>query len=370
MVLPDQDSGLPVAPEEIIAPEDIYEPEDDEDSTCPPMASGYNCYKNWDSALLQNCTNDRLKIIANDYESVGSARHKKELYKMIFAAMTADTDCVTCPGGDCDPYTHMFRPTVHPPQGWVMGPSGIYVKPPTATVTSAQATTSQQQPGAQPPGSITTQAGLVTTQTTSQNGSPAISPQQRIDIEGFMNHADRLTLSNGLGLGTGPSPSATLHRPTYSPDQPVGQPGTPLIPGVNQQHAPPNNVPQLMLNGANAFQAMDAATAGGSLHTNPLAAYQAQLDAEDAERRKKNELEILELQKAIEAQTQQNNQQAQLSLLQQYTSQREQENLAHQQLLQQMRAAATSAAPVRMPTPNPQPVPTRPPAAQNFGESN
>ena len=82
MVLPDQDSGLPVAPEEIVAPEDIYEPEGDQDSTCPPMASGSQCYKNWDRALLQNCTNVRLKVIANDYESVGSARSKLELYRV------------------------------------------------------------------------------------------------------------------------------------------------------------------------------------------------------------------------------------------------------------------------------------------------
>ena len=46
----------------------------------PIMANGATCAKNWDVSLLQNCTMDKLKLIARDYQSVGSnIRIKPEL---------------------------------------------------------------------------------------------------------------------------------------------------------------------------------------------------------------------------------------------------------------------------------------------------
>ena len=42
----------------------------DELAPYPMMAIGAGCRKNWDSALLQDCTMDRHKIIARDYNTV------------------------------------------------------------------------------------------------------------------------------------------------------------------------------------------------------------------------------------------------------------------------------------------------------------
>ena len=54
-----------------ISQEDILEPGIDEEfAPYPKMASGAGCRKNWDIALLQDCTMDRHKIITRDYNMV------------------------------------------------------------------------------------------------------------------------------------------------------------------------------------------------------------------------------------------------------------------------------------------------------------
>ena len=40
--------------------QDVFAPE------LPTMANGAACAKNWDVALLQNCTMERMKVIARD----------------------------------------------------------------------------------------------------------------------------------------------------------------------------------------------------------------------------------------------------------------------------------------------------------------
>ena len=96
----------------------------------PAMASGNNCAKNWDAALLCNCTNDRMKIIANTLDvPIASRTRKHVLYQAIYDAMTNDQTCPQCPGGDCMPNDHMFAPTEQPPPGWVIGVAGIFVEP-------------------------------------------------------------------------------------------------------------------------------------------------------------------------------------------------------------------------------------------------
>ena len=94
----------------------------------PVMANGPACAKNWDISLLQNCTNERLKVIARDYQDVVISNHrtKPELYKAIHAAMILDVDCDTSGtvegGGRCNPSTHCFLPWRDAPDGWIMGP--------------------------------------------------------------------------------------------------------------------------------------------------------------------------------------------------------------------------------------------------------
>ena len=97
----------------------------------PPMANGKDipCAKNWDVSILQNCTMNRMKIIARDYESVGaSIRTKPELYRSLHEAMMRETHCETCNDAQCNPQTHQFLPSEDAPEGWIMGINNIYVK--------------------------------------------------------------------------------------------------------------------------------------------------------------------------------------------------------------------------------------------------
>ena len=43
----------------------------------PAMASGNYCAKNWDTALLCNCTNERMKVIANTLDVAVTSRTRK-----------------------------------------------------------------------------------------------------------------------------------------------------------------------------------------------------------------------------------------------------------------------------------------------------
>ena len=331
------------------------------DSELPAMANGAACAKNWDVALLQNCTNERMKVIARDYQdvSISANRTKPQLFRALHQAMLQDDECDTCGSidgaGQCDPSTHSFLPWWDAPEGWIMGPNNIYVKmaqyiPPGPTQPTTTATTGQQ----------TATQGTVPLQSTTHGTAPPPNPlqpmQPRVNVLniGMQHQQQQLALpepgnahsdqfSQQPATGIGPSPSASLHRPTNSQDRPVGQNAAPIIQGVSQQHTAPTNVPEIILNGGLQFeQQMDQLGAGGSGDPNPLAALQAQLDAENREIRKRQQQEVLALQ--------QSNQQAETALRQQYAKQRESEAVAHRTRLQSMRARPATP-PVRMPAP-------------------
>ena len=57
--------------------DDVIPEDDPEVANYPPMATGNNCTKNWDAALLQNCTGDRMKIIAASLDVAVTTRVRK-----------------------------------------------------------------------------------------------------------------------------------------------------------------------------------------------------------------------------------------------------------------------------------------------------
>ena len=67
MTLPEADeqslADHHISQEDILVPgvQDVFVPEN-----LPPLANGAACAKNWDVALLQNCTMERMKVIARD----------------------------------------------------------------------------------------------------------------------------------------------------------------------------------------------------------------------------------------------------------------------------------------------------------------
>ena len=331
----------------------------------PPMANGKDipCAKNWDISTLQNCTMNRMKIIARDYESVGaSIRTKPELYRALHEAMMRETHCETCNDGQCNPQTHLFNPTEDAPDGWIMGTNNIYVKmarynPETTPAAGTPAAPSAPtQPLSTPP-----------SQPSSHSASPEIPLQPRIDLPNVMNQQQLALPAPGSAHNDqplpqvtqsqqytpnplGPSPSNSLMRPTGSPDQQVTQAASPLVGGVVQQHAPPTNIPQILINGGMAFQAAADPFAGSSSQVNPLAALQAQLDAEDAETLKRYEQEALQAQQQAANQAAEANKQAEAQFRQQRELQRQQAATAQQQRLQQIRATATTP-PMRIPNP-------------------
>ena len=327
--------------------QDVFAPE------LPTMANGSDCTKNWDVSLLQNCTMNRMKVIARDYQdvSISANRTKPELFKALHEAMLQDDECDTCGtvegAGQCNPSTHSFLPWWDAPDGWIMGPNNIYVKmaqyvPPGPTQPTTPATTGQQ----------TNTQGTAPQQPTTHGTVPPTNPL-RVDVQNIgvqqqlalpepgNAHSDQLARQPVIGLG--PSPSASLLRTTHSQDQLAGQHATPLVQGVSQQHTAPTNVPEIIINGGQQFeQQLSQLGAGGSGDVNPLASLQAQLDAENREIRKRQEQEFLALQ--------QSNQQAETALRQQYAQQRESEAIAHRTRLQSLRARPATP-PVRMPAP-------------------
>ena len=92
----------------------------------PPMANGRDipCAKNWDTSLLQNCTMNRMRIIARDYESVGTGiRTKPELYRSLHEAMMRETHCETCNDEQCNPRRIPLTPLRTPPKGGSWDPT-------------------------------------------------------------------------------------------------------------------------------------------------------------------------------------------------------------------------------------------------------
>ena len=179
--------------------DDVIPDDDPEVANYPPMATGNNCTKNWDTALLQNCTGDRMKTIAAALDVPVTTRVRKYiLYRAIYNAMNNDQTCPTCPGGDCQPNSHVFMPTEQPPPGWVMGDGGVFVEPTPPPPPGASSGAPTNPTPAQPLGvSAPQQQPLQNTQTLSGQQHQFInlgagSSQQQQAHPTFANTPDQL----------------------------------------------------------------------------------------------------------------------------------------------------------------------------------
>ena len=334
-------------------------PEDDpEVGNYPPMATGNSCTKNWDAALLQNCTGDRMKVIAASLDVAVATRVRKYiLYRAIFNAMSTDQSCPSCPGGDCDPTSHMFMPTEQPPAGWVMGENNIFVEPTPPPPLGGSSGAPVNPTLAQP---VNVTAGqrpqLHTTQTLSSgqqhlllNQGAGTSQQQHL-ASSLANLGVRMTSSV-----RGPTPNSSLHRPTGSFDRPITAGQQPLIQGISQPRPTTPNVAQSVIQGAAASTFHTLSNSGNlSIPETPeIVALRAQLEAEDQRIALQQQQEYLTLQQ----QAQMTNEQAMMNLRQQHEQARQQRLIEHQQRCQLLQPAVPASQVTPLQT-TPQAIPT------------
>ena len=65
----------------------------------PLMADSSCIAKNWEDALLQDCGERRMKVIAKDYALTGySSLTKEQVFKLVFNHMLTVQDCTPCDG--------------------------------------------------------------------------------------------------------------------------------------------------------------------------------------------------------------------------------------------------------------------------------
>ena len=140
------------------------ENESDSGENYPQPAAGNKCAKDYDDALLQDCTIHRMRIITRQYEGISRDGVKDVLFRNIFNAMNDNQDCPQCPGGLCDPTSHMFPGSIEPPEGWVKGPNGLY-GPPTNPPSAPEATITRQASNTGLPSQPGTSAGMQQQQT-------------------------------------------------------------------------------------------------------------------------------------------------------------------------------------------------------------
>ena len=95
----------------------------------PQPASRTNCAKDYDDALLQDCTVSRMRLIARAYADVDSKGVKSVLFRALYDAMNDDQECPQCHDGKCIPDSHMFLGISAAPAGWIKGPDGKYAPP-------------------------------------------------------------------------------------------------------------------------------------------------------------------------------------------------------------------------------------------------
>ena len=62
------------------------------------MARLQQCAKDYDPALLKDCTVDRMSSVPKNYDFASSKFQKPHLYKAIFEAMLVDAECNVCQG--------------------------------------------------------------------------------------------------------------------------------------------------------------------------------------------------------------------------------------------------------------------------------
>ena len=356
--------------------DDVIPDDDPEVANYPPMATGNNCAKNWDVALLQNCTGDRMKVIAAALDVPVTTRVRKYiLYRAIYNFMSNDQSCPSCEGGDCAPNSHMFAPTEQPPPGWVMGDNGLYVEPiPAPASTSAPVTLPISTPASAPSSG---QQQLITTHTLASGQQHVILGQ--FQTAGTSQQQVRPLLTNTTGSLSstlvhtrirGPTPNSSLHRPTGSFDVLVSSAASPAVSGVVQPRPTAPDVANLVIQGAAATGTFHTLSHSGTLsipETPEIIALRAQLDAEDQQIALQQQQEFLTLQQ----QAQSTSQQALAALRQEREQARQQQLLAHQQRCQQYRPTVPSplAQPHVAPT-QAVPIPAAPRTAFVFGNGS
>ena len=224
----------------------------DEDGQTSNSVSGPSkaCAKDWDFALLRDCSARRLRVIAKDYPGLDSKANKPEAYQHILEAMLDDQDCTTCKG-NCSPDSHFFPPSVPPPQGWRRGLDGLFTAPVTTDPTAAS-------PTIPPP-----PASAPAIQPTPASGAPSLphvppALQPAAPSQGSFAGIDLSAGTNRSG-----SPSAAILRNTGSTDLPISTTASPYIPGIQQLAPVPRDPARFVIDGA------AAAAAAGSLGAIP-----------------------------------------------------------------------------------------------------
>ena len=78
--------------------------------TYPPVADNHSLVKDWAESLLQNCSKERMLVIAKQLQIPNTNNLTKEpLYHAVFNHMLTIQDCALCVW-DCDPTKHVFPP--------------------------------------------------------------------------------------------------------------------------------------------------------------------------------------------------------------------------------------------------------------------
>ena len=312
-----------------------------------PTAPSKACAKDWDYALLKECSAKRLTSIAKEhYPGCDPKANKPEKFQHIHDSMLDEQDCEIC-NGNCNPATHYFPPSAPPPQGWKRGPDGLFAPP--STPSTHTPVSSSPAPGLQAIRPASTPGT-----STSSGYTPPVGPPRAT------------------------SPGHALLRPSLSHDLPVGNGPNPYVPGIHQQPPAPRNAAQVVMQGAanmvhNGITSLSApifptvshqvpgtvtaptsSVASGPPVVTPQTLSNTQRDQELARVRRQKEFE--DLQRQIELQRQQ---QAHSSLLaqqhQQLLEAEQAEERAHQERLQQLRA---SLAPPPVPLPPAAPAPS------------
>ena len=186
--------------------------------------------KDWDSALLQDCSMNRLRHIAQSYSGVTTRHNKEQTFEAICDAMADEMECLstdTCPGGDCDPFKHIFGPIENPPDGWTLGADGKYAPPPA------------DQEEVFPPGSSSVTRSK-------QNTRQPVDP---VTANGRSIASLDLATSNFSAS----SPANALLRPSGSADVRTQSTGTPYVQGISNISTPPTDVASLVINGVKCF---------------------------------------------------------------------------------------------------------------------
>ena len=305
--------------------------------------------KDWDYALLADCSARRLRVIAKDYPGANSKANKAEFYQHIFDCMMDEQDCQSCPGGNCDPAVHQFKPTDVPPQGWLRGSDGIFTAPlpnppPPAPPSIPPPITLSYVPPVYAPASLT----AITTPGTAYvppvyapaSLTPGTAPGT---ANGMFSFCPSSMFSNSFATGTSRtgSPNAGLTRPSNSNDLFVGTIASPYIPGIQQIAPQQRNAAQFVIDGAANTSVVNSLVTGPrpALTTAPLPGPQLSQrqiqDREAARLRRQNEL----------LQEQQLSQAYQQQLDQQYLAQEQADEKAHQEMLAQLRAQRLGATP-------------------------